>query len=319
MSKVQAKTFRFLPFFVLIAVMLSGGRNACAAELPLDIKLSIASGKVMVGQPIIVDCELTNPSGQPGVVINSSDALQIYASDTPGCQVWFELYNAEKQLVVREVPPVLKSRSVVISSEVNKDKAYLATFIVSRAAMPKTPGRYAIRVHINLEYSNLPKESLGYEKVDSHENVFSKVVELSVVVTPADTTPLRKIASKLSTVIKEGSAASAVAIRAMVSMPETIAYPYWCELANTRQLKMSAFLVRDLQLLGSMYAARALAAMWGDEFKEDRNLEAKTALIELHQTAAPAVRRYIGNVYRDRESKELIDSEHPIIRALDAD
>ena len=82
---------------------------------------------------------------------------------------------------------------------------------------------------------------------------------------------------------------------------------------------MSAFLVRDLQLLGSMYAARALAAMWGDEFKEDRNLEAKTALIELHQTAAPAVRRYIGNVYRDRESKELIDSEHPIIRALDAD
>ena len=68
-----------------------------------------------------------------------------------------------------------------------------------------------------------------------------------------------------------------------------------------------------------MYAARTLAVMWGDENKEDRNLEAKTALIELHQTADPAVRRYIGNIYRDREGKELIDSEHPIIRALDAD
>ena len=319
MSKVQAKTFRFLPFFVLIAVMLSGGRNACAAELPLDIELSLANSKVMVGQPIIVDCELTNPSGQPGVVINSSDALQIYASDTPGCQVWFELYNAEKQLVVREVPPVLKSRSVVISSEVNKDKAYLATFIVSRAAMPKTPGRYAIRVHINLAYNILPKESLGYEKVDSHENVFSKVVELSVVVTPSDMTKLRKIAGKLCSDAKAGSSASPAAIRALVSMPESIAYSYWLDLANTRQLKMSALLVRDLQLSGSMYAARTLAVMWGDENKEDRNLEAKTALIELHQTADPAVRRYIGNIYRDREGKELIDSEHPIIRALDAD
>jgi len=71
MSKVQAKTFRFLPFFVLIAVMLSGGRNACAAELPLDIELSLANSKVMVGQPIMVDCLLTNPAGTPGIDINS--------------------------------------------------------------------------------------------------------------------------------------------------------------------------------------------------------------------------------------------------------
>jgi len=273
----------------------------------------------MGGQPIMVDCLLTNPAGTPGIDINSEDTLEIYSTNTPGCQVWFELYDAKNHPVFREARPDVKYPSCCMPPALTGDTRLKSAFVVSRTAMPQAPGKYTLHAHVMLQYiSNSFSEREAPDATCQH-NIFSKEVELPLVVAPADTTPLRKIASKLSTVIKEGSAASAVAIRAMVSMPETIAYPYWCELANTRQLKMSAFLVRDLQLLGSMYAARALAAMWGDEFKEDRNLEAKTALIELHQTAAPAVRRYIGNVYRDRESKELIDSEHPIIRALDAD
>lgn len=293
MSKVHANRFIFLPFVVLLAGILFGGVAARASESPIEIKISVASSKILVGQPIIVDCLLTNPSDTPEISIDTAD--------TSGCQIWFDLYDATNQPIGKVAKPIREHHSLEMRWRIARAEPHQIAFVVSRAALPRTAGKYIIHAHIEMEYEN----------EESRRNILMKEFELPFDVAPSDATLLRKTASKLCDQVEERSAAAPVAIRALVSMPEKIAYPYWLQVANIEHLNVQAksVLMRELKLLGTKRAAMALAEMWGDENKVDRYTPAAAALIELHRTADPAVRHYIESVYFERVGKKLIDEK----------
>ena len=311
MSKILRKTLRFLLFSIAGTAIFASGKMAHASEAPLDIKLSIASGKVMVGQPILVDCQLANASMLHGVSIDSAE--------NAGCQAWFELYDAENHLVLTETPIVPKRPSFAIFVEIASAKTYKKVFVVSHTVMPRTPGKYTLHAHVGFGYHIQPNKNSGEEIDSSVWNVYSTEVKLPLVVVPSDTEQLRKIARRLNAEAKEATSSPSVAVRALVVMPETVAYTWWLDLANTQHLEFltAAVLIRELKLLGTQRAAMVLATMWRNENSGAVYSSSASALIGLHKTADSATRHYIESVYFECVGKKLIDSEHPIITFLD--
>ena len=283
-----------------------------ADGIPILAAVSLRESTVMLGEPVLLDCRITN----------HSESVVAVALGELGLAQWVTVELLDP--AGKRVPPTPdyrpKSRGGLVFARCNlkAGETHSEALVVSHRVSPPRPGKYRLSVTARVPYM------VGRESVDFNEKEqLSTLVadwSLDLNVTKADAERLHQLADRLAARITGRRVADAVGkelklprkatvIQALFSMPEKHALPVWRSVVNDPDLHYpeSEPVVDELLRIGSPAAANLLACMW-----DNKTGNGKWALFNLWWTGGPGIKKHIDGIFAARGEK-MPEAKGPIV------
>ena len=258
-------------------------QNASTAEVPIQVNLSLGKSKVMQGEPIFLDYELTNRTQKVVPLLSMQEGRFLWLT--------FTLRDAEGK-TVRQGPDDLPTTNLVFAAELKPGAAYKDRVAVSQWTTPPRPGQYTLHILATLRYERQGPTQFQTQSAET---------TLPLTVDPPDPTALRTIAAKLFTTCLESNRLEAdKAMDALFSMSASAAQSTWRRLATDPKTRgfdgrRGQVIVR-LARLGTPSAVNVLSAVWRDRQASEWGMAARSALVDLYRNK-PSLRPFIGQIF----------------------
>jgi len=229
-------------------------------EDALSLNLSLVSGTVMLGEPIILRYD---------ILVRGDEELWIYQGQEQSAWANLSLVDEAGQPAPERPDPRKPQGGIQPTRQVRvaPGRAYQASLIVTQWLMVPHVGRYELYIKARLPYvsgegvDGFPQQRLWHEIT---KTVFVQERSFKVTVTEPEEERLRQIAEGL----RQDAATwpkheqRIAALRALLAMPEQYALPSWQALANNRGFRHREDLMRELAHVMTPAAADLLAQMW---------------------------------------------------------
>lgn len=216
------------------AMILSPASADIGRTNPVAVDLSLASGQVAQGEPIILNYRITN-------IITQSVELKMGENK----EAWFTIgmTDAAQQSVplITELPSSLLGGVSSPEPSLTVGGSLQGNIEVNRWVTIAHPGRYTVTVQVQLPYISGLQYSVRSVKPLT-ASYFTSAYSFPLVVTPADHSHLRSVAEALRANLanRRDIAQNSATIGSVFSMPEADALPTWEQLTSDSSLDIFA-------------------------------------------------------------------------------
>ena len=293
--------------------------EASQSEGILSLNMSLVSGTVMLGEPIILRYDIAD-RGDAGLWLYLGQELSAWAS--------LNLMDEAGQSAPERPDPRKPQGGIQPTTQVRVDpgQTYHGSLIVTQWLTVPHVGRYELHVKARLPHMpRTPLDVLG-ERVEGFplrlwhqiiKTVFIQEQSFTITVTKPEEARLRQIAEGLrqTAMIRTHYLQSVDALRALLAMPEQHALASWQALADDPGFRYKEDLMRELAHVMSPAAADLLAQIWNPGPGEVlANTPSAVLMDNMYRAGDESLKRHIEEVLV-RHGKKVTDYELKFIGA----
>ena len=285
--------------FIGILFALSGSARLCADVSPdtvPQLKMQImTSTKFTLGEPIILHAEITNPSTEQRLWIQTG----LYGTD------WYTANLVDSNGVSVTAVPDTRTREPrgVFGPDfkiIGPSGTSSLDIVATRFMLIPHPGKYILKIHVHAAFAGTEAASENVSQVESRlksaENVLVRDFIYQLTVTHADPAILQSRAETLEQNILTQTLGKShdTDIDSLFSMPEGIAAPIWQQLADKGNLDTQA---RVVDHLANLHSSKAVDILFNIAQDKSGNSEfASEKLAEAYNEGNIGLREHIKSI-----------------------
>ena len=291
---------------------LVSDNKASMATQPIGVELSLSSPTVMMGEPLVLFCTVTNAS---------PEIIATYMGINLEGWLTYRLVDAAGQAVADLPDPRTKNPGGihVDGPRISPRGHFQSHVVLSQRFALTHAGQYSLTVQVYLPYAPDERDnSIWPEHFEAiYGTVFRAERTFPVLVTEADPGRLRSLAEALANQFVQGLPYNdTILIESLFSIPEEYALPSWKKGAYASGLSHIGALqdtARELTRLNSFAAADILADMIWKPAQTSAEAWSRLSWISLHNmyfTAGPELKQHIQALFQEHNQALL---EAPIL------
>ena len=297
MNKLSFRTCSLIFSGILLSLFGSAKLDAdVSPDITPQLNMQLTTGaKIMLGEPVILHTEITNPSAEQKLWIQTgwyeAGWYTLRLLDSAGKPV-----AAIPDTRTREARGALGPDLKIVSPSSTASLDIVAT---SFLPIPH-PGKYLLKVHVQAPYAPEEVSAENFPQVQrqlkSGETILASDFTFPLTVTPADPSVLQNRANELMQEILTQTVGRShdTALNALFSMPEDIAAASWQHLAEIGNSDTQERVADHLANLHTSKATDILFKMLDNPSSNTDFVSEKLA--ETYNHGSPALREHIKSV-----------------------
>ena len=263
-----------------------------AGPAPLKVEMAAASKTVSVGEPLVVNYNITNNSRQALTVL-----LGVRKSD------WYSLSSPSqadaREFSLNQYTEEVQGFHALPMQRISSAGLLSGSLVLKQVGDKLKPGQHSVSLNADIPYTT----------ANGEQGELQQSYPLTFTVVAASPSHLQDVARSLQRTVLANKTLedSRVAISALMALPEAEAMPALSALASDPNLALRSRkeLVEQLSVLASPKAVSLLAEMYWDPAQQlstgflglDYSICIPCLLRQLHTTGSPVVKKQIEALF----------------------